>query len=77
MHEVVEYLFYRTPEGRAFSRYSSYIPANAELVNGGFTIRWADGTEGTMKKPFETREQAEAYLAKVRPTFKGMSQIGQ
>lgn len=72
MHEVVEAVSYRTPEGRAFSVFSSYIPSTAVRVVSGFTIRWADGTQGTGRVPFATRAEAEAYLAKVPASFKGM-----
>ena len=44
-----------------------------DLVAKGFTIAWPDGTTGTGRVPFDTREEAEAFLAK-RPNFPGMHQ---
>jgi hypothetical protein len=64
------------PNGVRYSPYSSYVPEGSELVTKGWTIRWVDGTEGTGRKAFETKAEAEAYLAKVPKSFKGMHAIG-
>jgi len=71
---VIPFKFYRTPAGRAFSRFTAWRPDDAVLVSEGFTIAWPDGTEGCARRPFATTGEAEAYLAKVPPGFRGMSQ---
>lgn len=43
-----------------------------EIETCGFTIRWPDGTVGIGRKPFETREEAESYLALQAKNFPGM-----
>lgn len=72
--KIVPYSCYRTPGGRTFSRFSSFIPADAVRVDSGFTISWPDGTEGTGRVPFASVAEAEAYLAKVPAGFQGMGQ---
>lgn len=37
-----------------------------QVQDRGWTIRWSDGTVGIGRQPFETREQAEAWLDKER-----------
>lgn len=71
---IVPSIHYRDPNGRTFSPFSSFIPADAVKVNAGFSIAWPDGTQGTGRVPFKTLAEAEAYLAKVPKGFRGMSQ---
>lgn len=70
---VIESVCYRTPEGRAFSPYSAYIPSNAVRVVDGWTIQHPDGTVGLGRAPFATREAAQAWID-AHPHFPGMSQ---
>jgi hypothetical protein len=50
---------------RTFSPYSAWIEPGAELVDRGFTIAWdGDGTIGTCRPPFKTREEAQAFADK-------------
>lgn len=47
--------------------------ADWEKVTRGFTIAWDDGTVGTGRVPFKTREEAQTYLdAATARGFKGM-----
>lgn len=71
--QVIEAVFYKTPEGRTFSRYSSYIPADAVRVVSGWTLLHPDGTTGLGRPPFATREDAQEW-ADLHPNFPGMTQ---
>jgi len=35
---------------------------NWEVEKVGYTIQWEDGTVGMGRKPFESKEEAEAFL---------------
>jgi hypothetical protein len=74
--EIIPYRFYRDPNGRTFSLFTSWKTPDAVLVEEGFTIRWPDGTQGCGRKPFATVAEAEAYLAKMPKNFSGMHALG-
>ena len=73
MAEIIPYRFYEDPKGVRYSLFTAWKPADAALVERGFTIRWPDGTYGCGRKPFASVAEAEAYLAKVPKNFPGMS----
>lgn len=51
--------------GRTFSAFSSWREPGCKLVERGFTIQWSgDGTVGTCRPPFPTREEAQAFADK-------------
>lgn len=58
--------------GRQFSVFSSWIEPGSELIERGFTIAWdGDGTVGTCKPPFPTREEAQSFADKWNAKFEG------
>lgn len=75
--KIVPHRFYRTPEGRTFSFFTSWKPDNAVLVEEGFTTENPDGTSGTGNKPFATMEEGfewlERYQKRTGKPFQGMS----
>ena len=72
MSKPVPHHFYRDPSGRTYSRFSSYIPVDAELVDGGWTVQHPDGTRGLGRAPFASRDEAQAWCD-AHPNFPGMS----
>lgn len=44
--------------------YTAAEEANWTVESNGWTIEWSDGTVGIGKKPFATKAEAEAWLAK-------------
>jgi hypothetical protein len=60
---VVESRHYRHPvSGRTFSLFSSWREPGSELVSDGWTIRWdGDGTVGTCRPAWKSREQAQDW----------------
>jgi len=72
-HKVIPYTYYRAPNGKPYSIYSSYLPPGSVMVGEGYTIAWSDGTTGTGRPAFASLAEAKAYLAKVPKGFKGMS----
>lgn len=76
MAKIIPHRFYHDPtNGRTFSLFTSWKTPDAVLVEKGFTIAWPDGTYGCGRKPFDTIEEAEAYLKKF-PNFSGMHALG-
>lgn len=73
MAEIIPCRFYEDPRGVRYSLFTSWKPADAVLVESGFTIKWPDGTQGCGRKPFASVAEAEAYLAKMPKNFPGMS----
>jgi hypothetical protein len=76
---VIENRFYRHTTGRTASIYGS-LPWRNEaekagwtLVSEGYTIEHPDGTVGLGRKPFATKEEAQAWVA-AHPNFPGMRQ---
>jgi hypothetical protein len=71
---VIESKHWRHRTGRTASPYGSVpwtgAPGDREsdwqMESAGWTIQWDDGTVGIGRVPFETPEQAEAWLAKER-----------
>jgi len=76
MAEIIPFRFYEDPRGVRYSLFTSWKPADAVLVEKGFTIKWPDGTYGCGRKPFETVGEAEAYLKKMPKNFSGMQALG-
>lgn len=75
MAEVIKHMVWVSPEGGTYSAFTSWKPPGSMLVQKGWTIRWQDGTTGTGRAAFATKEEAEAFLAK-RQNFKGMHALG-
>lgn len=73
MGKVIESVCYKTPSGRTFSAYSSYIPADAVRTMMGWTVQHPDGTVGLGRPAFATREEAQAWVD-AHPNFPGMNQ---
>lgn len=73
MSKPVPHVVWRDPHGRTFSRFSSFIPADAVRVNAGWTVEHPDGTYGLGRKPFATRGEAQEWCD-AHPHFRGMSQ---
>ncbi len=46
--------------------------ADWDMVSKGFTIEWPDGTTGCGRVPFDTEEEAQAFIDR-RPNFPGMN----
>ena len=76
MAEIIPYRFYEDPKGVRYSLFTAWKPADAVLVEKGFTVRWPDGTEGCGRPPFASVAEAEAYLAKMPKNFSGMNALG-
>lgn len=58
---------------RTFSIATSWKPADAVLVDAGWTVLHPDGTSGLGRLPFATQAEAQAWCD-AHPTFPGMSQ---
>jgi len=57
--------------GRTFSPFTSWKPETAVLVEAGWTVAHDDGTTGIGRKPFATKEEAQAWCD-ANPRFRGM-----
>ena len=73
MSKPIPHYFYRDSSGRTYSCFSAYIPADAEKVDGGWTVQHPDGTSGLGRVPFASRDEAQAWCD-ANPNFPGMSQ---
>jgi len=70
--QVIESRFWRHKGGAKASAYGAApwtgMPGNEEkdwkLEPAGYTIVWSDGTVGTGRVPFKSREEAEAFLSR-------------
>jgi hypothetical protein len=74
--EVIPYRYYEDPRGVRYSLFTAWKPADAVMIEKGFTIRWPDGTQGCGRKAFETQAEAQAYLDKMPKNFSGMHALG-
>jgi hypothetical protein len=75
MGKVIKHMVWVSPEGGTYSVFTSWKPPGSKLVQMGWTILWPDGTTGTGRVPFETEDDAIAFVNS-RPNFKGMHALG-
>lgn len=80
MTKIIPCRFYRTPEGRTFSLFTSWKPDDAVLVTEGFTTDNDDGTQGCGRVPFKTEQEGKDWLANYKAKFgrdyRGMARMG-